>query len=229
MSDSSNNNEGGLVMPIGDLLIAGCAPTEMTEAILKQYQLGQQHFILEPGCGSGKLATNLAVTRGCHATLLDNDDGALRLATRIKCGLEGIRNMSIPVTIRKADIRKIPFMDDTFHLVLSEGVVEHFKPPITIMREMLRVSKDALVVMTPNGRNEKQVRIAKQQVEAYKDKPDFWASYEKPMGEEDLRAILEELQLKEIFVTLLWSDKEVAETKDDNRIIFGFGRKGRQP
>jgi ubiquinone/menaquinone biosynthesis C-methylase UbiE len=54
--------------------------------------------------------------------------------------------------VAKADARKIPFADNSFDIVYSLGVVEHFKETETSVREHVRVCKPGgtVIVVVPN-------------------------------------------------------------------------------
>jgi SAM-dependent methyltransferase len=56
-----------------------------------------------------------------------------------------------PVT--QADVRDLPFMDGSFDVVVSLDVVEHFEKADAhrVLREMERVSRSTVVVVTPRG------------------------------------------------------------------------------
>ncbi|MDO9045744.1 MAG: class I SAM-dependent methyltransferase [Methanobacteriaceae archaeon] len=92
---------------------------------------------LEVGCGSARLSCFLA-SKGYKTTCLDYSESALRVARKNY----KISNNNADFVI--GDARKLPFENDTFDIVFSTGLLEHFKDPQIVIDEMVRVLK-------PNG------------------------------------------------------------------------------
>ena len=92
---------------------------------------------LEVGCGSARLSCFLA-SKGYKTTCLDYSESALRVARK---NYEITRNNGEFVI---GDAKNLPFENDTFDIVLSTGLLEHFKDPKIVINEMARVLK-------PNG------------------------------------------------------------------------------
>jgi ubiquinone/menaquinone biosynthesis C-methylase UbiE len=92
---------------------------------------------LECGCGLATMSTMLA-REGYHVTMLDLSAHALGNVKRSfeKLGLLG--------NFVQDDINKMPFEDNSFDLVLSFGVLEHFEDIDRPIKEMVRV-------LRPNG------------------------------------------------------------------------------
>lgn len=104
--------------------------------------------ILEIGVGTGNLLVNLCQDLSCVGTGLDIDDSSLRLAGRLA------GNHNIPLTLVKASGFCLPFGDNTFDAVLSEGVIEHFTKIETmkLIKEHVRVCKKGgrILISVPN-------------------------------------------------------------------------------
>lgn len=92
--------------------------------------------ILDVGCGSGKLARFWS-RQGRNVLGLDISDQALQF-TR-----------SQGVAVIKADVRRLPFKDGTFDLVYSDGLLEHFTDPESILAELFRVSRTYIFTLVP--------------------------------------------------------------------------------
>lgn len=87
-------------------------------------------LLLEAGCGLGQWVTVLR-ERGYRAIGIDYVFEALRTATR-HAGGSGV--------LARADVRELPFPDDTFDAITSLGVVEHFwGGPAPLIEDMVRV------------------------------------------------------------------------------------------
>jgi ubiquinone/menaquinone biosynthesis C-methylase UbiE len=97
---------------------------------------------LEVGAGTGIDSVNLAL-KGANVTCLDYSDNALNASKKVfsKFGAKG--------NFVKADAVNLPFADDSFDLVFNAGVVEHFKKPDAIIKEMRRASKKYVMVWVP--------------------------------------------------------------------------------
>jgi ubiquinone/menaquinone biosynthesis C-methylase UbiE len=104
---------------------------------LTSLNLSKNSKILDAGCGTGKLASFM-VSKGYDVIGVDNSDEALVLTK------------SKGVHVEKGDILKgLPFEDNTFDLVYSDGLLEHFTDPLPIIKELSRVSKKNLVTFVP--------------------------------------------------------------------------------
>lgn len=87
---------------------------------------------LEVGAGSGRLSCLLAL-RGYETTCLDYISEALQVA-RSNYKAVGAKGFFV-----SGDGRNLPFKEETFDVVMSTGLLEHFKNPQIIISEMTRV------------------------------------------------------------------------------------------
>ena len=90
--------------------------------------------ILEVGCGTAFVSLYFA-KRGYQATCLDINSFILKVAKENFTN-EGIRGQFI-----KGDAEKLPFPKNTFDVVTSFGLLEHFEDPTQAISEMVRVLK----------------------------------------------------------------------------------------
>jgi ubiquinone/menaquinone biosynthesis C-methylase UbiE len=88
--------------------------------------------VLEAGCGTGKSLKFLKNQVG-----LDNSAEAIKIAKR-HC-----RNLVV------ADIRKLPFKENSFDMTFNQGVMEHFSKSDfdQILKEFRRVGKKVLIIV----------------------------------------------------------------------------------
>jgi len=108
--------------------------------------------VLEVGCGSARLSVFLA-ERGYVITGLDYSMSALEVAQRNFEGmglasrlvgnneellLDNDQNVNIHRFVQ-GDATKLPFNDNTFDIVISTGLLEHFEDPSIVVKEMVRV------------------------------------------------------------------------------------------
>lgn len=106
---------------------------EIKYEYLKQY-LPEKGRSIEIGCGSGRLSLYLA-QKGYETTLLDNSPAALDVAKR------NYEIMKIKGDFVLGDALRLPFNDNSFDVVISTGLLEHFEEPIYVMKEMVRILK----------------------------------------------------------------------------------------
>ena len=93
--------------------------------------------IIDAGCGTGKLAS-FWLNEGYDILGVDMSDGALAITNK-----KGVKTM-------KADILKgLPFEDNSFDLVYSDGLLEHFVDPEPILTELFRVSGKYVLTFVP--------------------------------------------------------------------------------
>jgi len=118
---------------------------EFLQYLVRLSSTQESALFLEPGAGSGRFGYHLS-KRGIEIVALDFSRNSVRLLQTIKtkCG-KGFH-------IVRADVLHMPFRDYTFHVVYSEGLVEHFLKPHYILREMTRVLRNfgILVFSAPN-------------------------------------------------------------------------------
>jgi len=109
------------------------APYEYFESLLKK-QLNSDHKVLEIGAGSGQ-HTEVLIKSGASVTATDISDNSLKvLLKRIKYQLNA------DVTIKLADMEKLPFEDYSFDCVTSAGSLSYGDNDI-VLNEIFRVLK----------------------------------------------------------------------------------------
>jgi SAM-dependent methyltransferase len=139
--------------------------------------------ILEEGSGTGLVSLDLA-KRGAEVFLLDKSPEALSFSRRgfTRAGFDHIGT--------RASILDLPFAGESFDIVWSGGVIEHFgrDEQVKIVKEMLRVTErdGRIVVIAPSA----EARIYGK-AKAYADSRKAWQpGYEVPIL--SLREIVEE-------------------------------------
>ncbi len=120
-------------------------------------RVSEGSLCLETGCGSGSLSAALAAQRR-KVIALDYTSSLLSNLQANRKNLESTLNESLPLFPVQADIESMPFQDNTFDAVFSEGVIEHWvKRParLAVLTEMKRVLRPGgvLVLFVPNGRH----------------------------------------------------------------------------
>jgi len=85
--------------------------------------------VLEVGFGSGRMLTRIAKELGCECVGVDVEDGAFSSLSYFS-GQHGVEVGAI-----KGSGFSLPFKDNSFDVVYSEGVIEHF--PIDESQEMI--------------------------------------------------------------------------------------------
>jgi len=88
--------------------------------------------VLECGCGSAEVSAAMAA-QGYDCTLLDASPAALHVARR-RFERRGLR-----ATYALGNVYSLPFMDDTFDILTSFGLLEHFVDVEKVIAEMVRV------------------------------------------------------------------------------------------
>lgn len=104
--------------------------------------------VLEVGFGSGRMLTRIAKELDCKCIGVDVEDGAFSSLSFFS------RQHGVEVGVIKGSGFSLPFKDNSFDVVYSEGVIEHF--PIGESEEMVRehiraCRRDSLVIISvPN-------------------------------------------------------------------------------
>lgn len=94
--------------------------------------------VLDVGCSDGRGSETLTGAFGCDIH---------------RPTLQHARDMGRRARIAQADVRCLPYRDATFDVVVALDVVEHFEKldACAVIHEMERVSRDAVVLVTPSG------------------------------------------------------------------------------
>jgi SAM-dependent methyltransferase len=120
------------------------AHQKMLKKISQQFALNARTKVLDVGCGYGETLLNLRVVGLTNSIGIDNSENALRLCMK--------RNFLIGQDIFLMDATDMKFADKNFDLVISHGMLEHFKGTIfkEMIQEMCRVSRKYVVIFQPN-------------------------------------------------------------------------------
>jgi SAM-dependent methyltransferase len=90
--------------------------------------------VLEVGAGSGRDALGL-VKAGAIGVVLDYSPASLAIVQRLA------REQGLPIHLVQADALAMPFRDDTFQVVFHQGLLEHFRDPMPLMKENARIAR----------------------------------------------------------------------------------------
>jgi len=93
--------------------------------------------VLDAGCGSGRYSQALSSYGASEVVGVDFSPENIRNAVAINSRYVKSESVSFEL----ADIRKLPFPDDSFDVVFSNGVVHHLPDPSAGVTELLRVLK----------------------------------------------------------------------------------------
>lgn len=105
------------------------------EYLLSLLENGKRDIkILEVGCGSARLSCFLA-SYGYKNTCLDYSKSALEVAKNNFILTNNNGNFVL------GDVKNLPFKDDSYDVVISTGLLEHFRNPQIVVDEMVRVLK----------------------------------------------------------------------------------------
>ena len=99
--------------------------------------VGPDAWVLDAGVGTGALSLALARVARCPFRLNAVDISPEMLA---RAG-DALKAAGLAVSLRRADVRALPFADDTFDMVLAGHVLEHLPDPPAALAEMARVLK----------------------------------------------------------------------------------------
>ncbi len=88
---------------------------------------------VEIGAGSGRLLIRVGKERSYRLVAVDYAPYAIRAVT------ENYRRAGVDGSAVFGDAAQLPFADGSFDVVLSGGLLEHFRDPARIVREMARV------------------------------------------------------------------------------------------
>lgn len=107
--------------------------------------------VLEIGCGSGNILTFVAKDKNCDCYGIDISPESERIIKYFE------KNRNTKVNFKVGDGFNIPYQDNNFDVVYSEGVIEHFDDSkiIEMINEHIRVCKvnGIIIISVPNKFN----------------------------------------------------------------------------
>jgi SAM-dependent methyltransferase len=103
--------------------------------ILDRY--AHKNKVLDAGCGSG-FFSNYFAKKGCKVISLDYSKEALKLT----------RHLYPKIRIIKGDMLHAPFKNESFDLIFSDGLLEHYKNPIPILTKFGKILKLKGIIAT---------------------------------------------------------------------------------
>ena len=192
--------------------------TEAHHFLYRIAPLGDGSMVLEPGCGSGKFGLSYAL-RGCEVILLDIDYELVNYARRVRGAMNSLVGFPLPVQIKVGNILRMHFADNTFDLVFNEGVPHQWideERRQGSIDQMVRVSKDYVIVIGNNGANPSEVEKYKDVEFTYKGMPPK-AKFFTP---DELEMRLKKAGLKRTQVEGITPGRI-----EDSSLIGGYGRK----
>lgn len=151
--------------------------------------------ILDAGCATG-LPDFYLERGGAEIYLLDYSNEVLKNTQEYQFEL-GAKNVHYTL----GNIKSIPFKDDYFDVVWSEGVIEHFEDGVRnkIINEMIRVTKPGgfIILMAPNLFTPHALGIKQMRRILDKFPQDKWGK-ERAYSPKQLGKLLNDLGLKDI-------------------------------
>lgn len=117
-----------------------------THQILKRF-IKRGSSVLECGSAPAQWLAYFATEFECVIWGIDNSTTGLDLSKR-NLQTQGINEFKLI----EGDVNNIPLHDDTFDVVFSTGLLEHFSDPGKVVKEMTRVLKPGglLIIQIPN-------------------------------------------------------------------------------
>jgi ubiquinone/menaquinone biosynthesis C-methylase UbiE len=93
-------------------------------------------LVLDAGGGTGRWAIRIAA-KGCKVVLMDSSERMLKAADE-KVKEKGLQHK---ITLKKGDIAKTDYADETFDMILCEHTLFLFKEPDVLIKELKRILK----------------------------------------------------------------------------------------
>jgi SAM-dependent methyltransferase len=176
------------------------------QIVLRYAQLPPGSMILEPGCGSGKFSLALA-SLGHRVMVLDYVAEVLRGMRLTERQLDGHRPGKL-WGYGQGSLELLCFPDNTFDLVLNEGVVEHWldgKDRLAVLQEMARVTRPGGVaaVLVPNGVHP-LIQTWEKRLHAFRSAPPMTHFSAKQLGAELAQVGLTDVQTDGIYPWRSW-------------------------
>jgi ubiquinone/menaquinone biosynthesis C-methylase UbiE len=109
--------------------------TLVSRNYIQKYMSPSDKLFLEAGCGTARSSLDTALTHNVTVVCLDIITEALLIAKRL------FKENNASGCFIRADMRLLPFTDETFDFIFSDGVVEHIRETSLAISEFFRVLK----------------------------------------------------------------------------------------
>lgn len=105
--------------------------------------------ILEIGCGTAIDSYYIAQVTGANVWAIDISPESIRFAESLK------KHFNREINLKVGDVTKMDFENNSFDLIFSQGTMEHFKNPMPVMKEQVRLlcNNGYLIVDVPQKYN----------------------------------------------------------------------------
>jgi len=122
---------------------------QMIQKYVKSLQNKGPVNVLEIGCGTAIDSYYIAEHTHANVWAIDISSKAIQVAERVG------RHFNGKINLKVADALSTDFKDSFFNLIFSQGVIEHFKNPVPLMREHKRLLGDDgyLIIDVPQKYN----------------------------------------------------------------------------
>jgi SAM-dependent methyltransferase len=119
------------------------------EKYIKQLQAEEKINVLEVGCGTAIDSYCIAKNPKVECWALDISPEAIELAKEIG------RHFKDKINLKVADAMNTGFPDGFFNLIFSQGVMEHFKDPLPVIREQVKILSEGgyIIIDVPQKYN----------------------------------------------------------------------------
>lgn len=148
----SNYSHWTTSKPVNQIQFAFRNHWKVFKSIIKKSKL-KSNRVLEVGCGRGSLSAYFADNKW-DCSLLDSSKKAIDLAKKY------FKKNKLTASFTVADCKKLPFYNNSFDVVFSIGLFEHFKNPEQAIKEQIRVlDKNGIFIgyIVPKIKNNVQI------------------------------------------------------------------------
>lgn len=165
------------------------------QAIKKNFKLDGLK-VLEVGAGTGRDSAELA-RLGAEVYVLDFADNSLKIVDGLRCR----ENLTENLHLIRGDAFKSPFPDNTFDLVFHQGLAEHFKDSLPLIKENFRILKHGGCCLCDVPQTVHPYTVIKHILIAF-DK--WFAGWEKQFTMPQLKALMTEAGFENIYAYGDW-------------------------
>ncbi len=136
MNQTTNYQKNTATNPISRFFL-----NNFYNVLLSELEILKPESILDAGCGEGFTLAKIKKAKiGKKLEGIEYFDEAIKIGKAI----------NPDITIKKADIYKLPYKDNSFDLVICTEVLEHLETPEKALKELKRVSKKYVILTVPN-------------------------------------------------------------------------------
>jgi ubiquinone/menaquinone biosynthesis C-methylase UbiE len=102
---------------------------------------------------------------------------------------EIVDKLNLPINYVLGDVSKLPFVDDSFDVVIAGEIIEHMEDPAAFVSELCRVSQKLVALSTVDTKSENAIKHGDYPEHLWEFEPEDLVNFFKPYGDTEYTTV----------------------------------------